>query len=70
MFIHLFSSSIASGGGGGEELGPPSPAASQGEGAEKHSGGLGAARSTEQITYGEIISGKNRYGNKAAKCMF
>ena len=71
MFIHLFCLSapaslpVVRG-----EPGPPSLAASQGEGVEKRSQGLRAAHSTEQITYGEIISGKNRYGNKAAKCVF
>lgn len=56
--------------GAGGEPGPPSPAASWGEGAEKHSSDLRAAHSTEQIPYRGIISGRNRYGSKAAKCVF
>lgn len=71
MFIHLFhplaSASLPAARG---ELGPPSPATSWGEGAEKYSWGLDAAHSSEQITYREIISGKNHYGNQAAKCVF
>lgn len=52
------------------EPGPLSPVTSRGEGAEKRSCGLGVAHSMKQTTYGERISGKDRYGNKAVKCVF